>query len=148
MAPPSYQELLARYRKAHGHFVKPKQGWGSLAEELYLAYSMSMVRGWYDVGTFVNKPGDHGGHPQGKPPAWAFDIRRKGWVGRWGWGWLQARLWAQYLWDNHRALNIDYVIRGRSVISRERPFWHPLTTGDTSHDWHIHVSGYDPDWEV
>lgn len=138
-------ELRHRYLRKHKALVRPRQGWDSLAEELWLAYSMSIKRGWYDVGTYVAKPGDHGGTDAHRgPPAWAFDIRRKGWVGRWGWGWLAARRWAKFLWKNHRALNIEYVIRGRHVISRSRPYWHELSTGDTSHDWHLHISGHWP----
>lgn len=141
----SYPELLRRYKRKHGKLVEPRQGWESLAEPLYLAYSMSIKRGYYDVGTYVDKPGDHGGTSTHRgPPAWAFDIRRKGWVGRFGWHWVQARLWARYLWRNHEPLAIEYVIVGRKVISRSNPRWHPLTTGDTSHDWHIHVSGHWP----
>lgn len=141
----SYQVLLQRYRKKHGGFVQPRQGWGSLDESLWLAYSMGVKRGYYDVGTYARKPGDHSwGDRHGHPGrALAFDLRRKGWVGRFGWGWANSLLLARFYWKNHQALNINYVIRGRKIISRARPYWHPLTTGDTSHDWHLHISGVD-----
>lgn len=139
----SYAELLRQYRAKHGTFKVPKQGLASLHPNLYLAFSNVVVRGYYDVGTYANKPGDHSwGDRHGKPGvALAFDMRRKGWLGRFGWGYRNAQNTAQWLWDNHVALNIDYVIVGRKLISRAKPYWHPLTTGDTSHDWHIHVSG-------
>lgn len=140
----TYAELLGTYRSKHGKFVEPHQGYGSLNDSLWLAYSMGRKRGYYDVGTYARKPGDHSwGDRHGKPGvALAFDLRRKGWLGRFGWGYQNARKLAQFYWDNHQALNIDYVIVGRDVISRAVPHWHPLTTGDTSHDWHLHISGH------
>lgn len=141
---PTYDQLLRQYLKKHQKLVQPRQGWDSLRDTLWLAYSMGIKRGYYDVGTYARKPGDHSwGDRHGHPGmALAFDIRRKGWLGRFGWGYANARKLAQFYWDNHAALSIDYVIVGREVISRARPYWHPLTTGDTSHDWHIHVSGW------
>lgn len=140
----TYAELLARYEKKHGHFVEPRQGFDSLHESLYLAYSLGRVRGFLDLGTYVDKPGDHGGHPQGHPPAWAFDLGRSNRFFMRGWQYLTARRLAKLYWKHHLALNIEYVILGLRVISRARPTWHPLTTGDTSHLFHIHVSGHDP----
>lgn len=144
----TYQELLQRYRKKHGHFVEPRQGFDSLCQELWLAYSMGRKRGFTDLGTYVNKPGDHGGHPRGSPPAWAFDLGRKNRFFNKGWNYLVARRLAKLYVREYRALNIDYVILGMRIWSRARPYWHPLTTGDTSHQFHIHVSGYDPDHDV
>ena len=142
---PTYGQLLAAYKKKHKRFVKPKQGFESLHPNLWLAYSMVAKRGYYDVGTYANKAGDHSwGDRHGKPRmALAFDMRRKGWLGRFGWGYRNAQKVARMLWANHEALNIDYVIVGRELISRQRPYWHPLGNSDTSHDWHIHVSGVD-----
>ena len=139
----TYEELRRQYVAKHGKMVQPVQGFDSLSGTLWLAYSSCIKRGYYDVGTYARKPGDHSwGDRNGRPGmALAFDVRRKGWLGRFGWGWLNAQRTAQWLWDNHLALSIDYVIVGRKLISRERPYWHALTTGDTSHDWHIHVSG-------
>jgi len=139
----TYAKLLEQYLAKHGKLVQPRQGWDSLHSNMRLAYSMCIKRGYYDVGTYANKPGDHswGDRNGRRGMALAFDVRRKGWLGRFGWGWLNAQRTARWLWKNHEALNIDYVIVGRKVISRQKPYWHPLTTGDTSHDWHIHVSG-------
>jgi len=139
----TYAELLKQYRIKHGSFVEPVQGWASLSPKLHLAYAMVARRGFYDVGTYANKPGDHSwGDRHGQPGlALAFDMRRKGWLGRFGWGFRNAQRTGSWLWANHVALNINYVIVGRKIISRDLPYWHPLTTGDTSHDWHIHVSG-------
>ena len=143
----TYAQRLARYREKHGRLVAPKQGWESLYPSLWLAYSVSVKRGWYDVGTYAAKPGDHSwGDRHGEPgAALAFDLRRKGWVGRFGWGWMAARRHARFLWSEHEAFGIDYVIVGRKYVSRKSGGkWVPLTTGDTSHDWHIHVSGWVP----
>jgi len=139
----TYSTLLAAYKNKHKRLVEPRQGFSSLRPGLWLAYSMGRKRGYYDVGTYARKPGDHSwGDRNGFPrQALAFDLRRKGWLGRWGWGWVNARRLARFYWKHHQALNINYVIVGRKIISRSRPYWHPLTTGDTSHDWHIHVSG-------
>ena len=141
----TYQQLLAQYKAKHGKLVEPRQGFDSLNDSLWLASSLGIMRGYYDVGTYANKPGDHSwGDRNGKPGvALAFDIRRKGWLGRFGWGYRNARKLARFYWEHHEALNINYVIVGRELISRSRPYWHPLTTGDTSHDWHLHVSGSD-----
>lgn len=133
----SRTELLARYKKSHGKLVEPVQGFDSLHHSLYLAYSMGRVRGFTDLGTYVNKPGDHGIGP----PCYAFDLGRKDRFLFKGWGYLKARRLAKLYWANHQALSINYVILGQRLISRERPYWHPLTTGDTSHAFHIHVSG-------
>lgn len=143
----TYAQLLARYRERHARLVEPRQGWDSLYECLWLAYSMGRKRGFYDVGTYANKPGDHSyGDRHGKPgEALAFDLRHKSWTGRFGWGWLNARRLARFYIRHAYALNVDYVIVGRRYASRRTGFkWVPLTTGDTSHDWHIHVSGWVP----
>ena len=136
----SYAELLRRYKDKHGDLVRPNQGWGSLHPTLHLAYSMGRKRGFTDLGTYVNKPGDHGVGP----PARAFDLGRKNRFFFKGWDYLVARSLAKLYWEHHLALSLDYVILGRKIISRRNPTWHPLTTGDTSHDFHIHVSGWWP----
>lgn len=135
---PSYGELLARYRRKHGKLVEPRQGFESLDSSLWLAYSMGRRRGFTDLGTYANKPGDHGIGP----PCFAFDLGRKDRFLFKGWDYIKARRLAKLYWKHHRALNIEYVILGMRVISRERPYWHALTTGDTSHMFHIHVSGH------
>ena len=133
----TYAELLARYRAKHGKLIEPVQGFDSLHKSLHLAYSMGRVRGFTDLGTYVNKPGDHGIGP----PCYAFDLGRKNRFFFKGWNYLIARRLAKLYVAEHEALSINYVILGRRIWSRERPYWHPLTTGDTSHDFHIHVSG-------
>lgn len=141
-------DLRQRYKVKHGALVEPRQGWGSLHPKLHLPYSMGRVRGFTDLGTYVNKPNsDHAGHPPGIMPSWAFDLGRKDRFLFKGWGYLKARRLAKLYWKYHRQLDIDYVILGRRIISRSKPYWHPLGGTDTSHMFHIHVSGYDPDWE-
>ena len=132
-----YALLLRHYKRKHLALVKPNQGWASLHQDLWLAYSIGRKRGYYDVGTYANKPGDHGFYP-----AWAFDLRRKGWRGWFGWGRKNAQKLAAFYWENYLALNIEYVIVGTSLISRKKPYWHPLRTGDKSHEYHVHVSGH------
>lgn len=138
-------QLRLEYAETHGDLVKPNQGWGSLAEVLWLPYSMGIKRGYYDVGTYVDKPGDHGGtYITRRRPAWAFDLRRKGWRGWFGWGRRNALKLANLYWENHVALDIEYVIVGNQIISRDIDHWHPDNPSDSSHEWHIHVSGHWP----
>ncbi len=132
----TYFELLQRYKKKHGKLVEPRQRFDSLHDSLWLAYSIGRARGFTDLGTYANKPGDHGYRPSR-----AFDIGRNDRFLLKGWGYLKARRLAMLYVKEHSALHIDYVILGRRIWSRSRPYWHPLTTGDTSHDFHIHVSG-------
>ena len=136
----SYAELLHRYKRRHKRLVEPRQGFHSLDDSLWLAYSLGVRRGFIDLGTYVNKPGDHGVGP----PCFAFDLGRKDRFLFKGWGYIKARRLAQLYVKHHKALGINYVILGRRIWSRSRPYWHPLTTGDTSHDFHIHVSGHRP----
>lgn len=132
----TYGELLARYRLRHGKLVEPVQGFESLDPRLWLAYSMGRQRGFLDLGTYANKPGDHGHWP-----SYAFDLGRNNRFFNKGWNYLVARRLAQFYVKEHQALGINYVILGMRIWSRQRPYWHPLTTGDTSHMFHIHVSG-------
>jgi hypothetical protein len=134
----TYQELLLRYRDKHGALVKPDQGWTSLSANLWLAYSMGRKRGFTDLGTYADKPGDHGYWP-----ARAFDLGRNNRFYNKGWNYLVARNLALLYVEHHKALNIDYVILGQRIWSRKYPYWHAFTR-DTSHMWHIHVSGIDP----
>lgn len=132
----TYGELLARYKRKHKYLVEPRQGFDSLHESLHLAYSMGRKRGFTDLGTYANKPGDHGYRP-----AYAFDLGRYNRFYNKGWNYLVARRLANLYVKHHKALNINYVILGKRIWSRRYPYWHALGTGDTSHMWHIHVSG-------
>jgi hypothetical protein len=132
-------ELWARYRAKHGKLVEPTQGFHSLDSSLHLAYSIGRVRGFTDLGTYVDKPGDHGIGP----PAFAFDLGRKDRFLFKGWDYLKARRLAKLYWAEHRALDIEYVILGHKIISREKPYWHYYGP-DESHQFHIHVSGVYP----
>ena len=132
----TYAQLLAAWRKKYPRrkFEQPS----SLHSTLHLAWNMALVRSFYSVGFYADKRGDHGYYP-----ARAMDLRRKRWLSMTGFGWLVAKRFAQFLWDNHLALNIDYVIVGQKIISRRNPTWRHYD-GDTSHHWHIHVYGYWP----
>lgn len=137
----TYKQLLTNYQKKHGKLVEPNQGFRSLVPSLWLAYSMGRKRGFTDLGTYARKPGDHG-----KYPSLAFDLGRKNRFFNKGWNYLVARKLAKHYVKYHKELNINYVILGMRIWSRQRPYWHKLTTGDTSHMFHIHVSGIDVDW--
>ncbi len=136
-------ELSARYRKRHGELVEPRQGFDSLYRSLWLAYSIGRVRGFTDLGTYVAKPLDHGGYPNPPPhpPAYAFDLGRADRFLFKGWGYLKARRLAKLYWRHHDALDIEYVILGHKIISREHPTWRYFSDPDGSHSFHIHVSG-------
>mgnify|MGYP000283042506 CR=1 FL=1 len=138
----TYAELLARYLKKHKKLVEPVQGFDSLHSSLHLAYSMGRVRGFTDLGTYVDKPGDHGWDDK-RRMALAFDLGRKDRFLFKGWGYLAARRLALLYWKHHKALNINYVILGDRIISRRRPYWHYYGP-DRSHFFHIHVSGVEP----
>jgi hypothetical protein len=134
-----YPELLARYRKKHGKLVEPVQGFGSLHGSLHLAYSMGRQRGFTDLGTYVNKPGDHGWNDKDRMAA-AFDLGREDRFLFKGWNYVKARRLAKLYVREHRSLGIEYVILGRRIWSRTNG-WHSYTH-DSSHDFHIHVSGH------
>ena len=131
----TYAQLLARYKRRHKRLVEPRQGEDSLHPSLWLAYSIARRRSFTDLGTFAQKPGDHGYRP-----AYAFDLGRNNRFYNKGWNYLVARRLALFYWKHREALSINYVILGRKIISRQYPYWRPYTR-DTSHDWHIHVSG-------
>jgi hypothetical protein len=136
---PSYATLLNRYLRKHGNLVQPRQGWGSLHSSLHLAYSMARVRKFTDLGTYVNKPLDHGWRDDIRM-ARAFDLGREDkrfWQRQYG----QLMTWryVRLLVKNHVALGIDYVIYRDKIWSRNRG-WHRYGP-DRSHFWHIHVSG-------
>lgn len=132
-AKPDYATLYYRWRQKYPKrkFDRPE----SLHPSLHLAWNMALVRSFYSVGFYADKPLDHGYWPSS-----AMDLRRKGWVGTFGFGFVAANLFAKFLWANHEALGINYVIVGRKIISRAHPTWRPYEK-DHTHDWHIHVSG-------
>lgn len=120
--------------------IEPDQGWGSLDRSLWEAYSEGRRRDFIDLGTYVNKPGDHGGSPTRRgPPAFAFDLGRADRFLMKGWGYLKARKLAQWYVQNANRLRIEYVILGMRIWNREKG-WHAYG-GDRSHMFHIHVSG-------
>jgi hypothetical protein len=135
----TYAQLLARYREKHGRLVEPRQGFDSLHSSLWLAYSMGRKRGFTDLGTYVDKPGDHG-WLDGLRMARAFDIGRHNRFFNKGWNYLVARNLAKLYWEHHVPLQIDYVILGDKIISRNHPTWRYYGP-DRSHFFHIHVSG-------
>jgi hypothetical protein len=98
----SYAELFARYKRKHKRLVEPRQGFDSLDESLWLAYSMGRKRGFTDLGTYVNKPGDHGWNDRTRTAA-AFDLGREDRFLFKGWGYLKARRLAMHYWPPPRA---------------------------------------------
>ena len=138
MALPTRKELARAYTKKHGKLIEPTQGFGSLHQSLWLAYSIGRVRGYTDLGTYVNKPGDHGWDDLHRR-AMAFDLGRKDRFLNKGFGYLKAQHLFWFYVRNHAALDIEYVILGMKIWSRERGFH--LYGGDNSHMFHMHVSG-------
>jgi hypothetical protein len=139
----SHAQLLAEYLRVHKALVEPRQGWSSLASPLHLAYSMGRKRSFTDLGTYVAKPLDHGGRPGHRGnPAWAFDLGHPNFKSR-GWRFLVARRFVRKLWKNRVPLNIEYIILGDKIISRNHPYWRYYGP-DRSHFYHIHVSGHWP----
>lgn len=130
-----YAKLYARYIDKHKALVEPVQGWDSLNKGLWLAYSMGRKRGFTDLGTYANKPLDHGYWPSN-----AFDLGRRNFFFHLGFRYITARRFAKFLWENHEALHIDYIILGDKIISRRHPEWRYYGP-DKSHFFHIHVSG-------
>ena len=128
----TYKQLLERYVKKHGELHKSKL----LDKSLWLAWSIGLERNYTDLGTYVDKPGDHGIGP----PCFAFDLGRKNRFFFKGWNYLTARRLAKFYWRERDALSIEYVILGHRIISREIPHWHRFDRDD-SHMFHIHVSG-------
>jgi hypothetical protein len=145
-------QLMKRYLAKHKKLIMPRQGWESLHRSLHLAYSMGRVRGFTDLGTYVNKPGDHGWRDDIRQAA-AFDLGRKDRFYNRGWNYLTARKLALLYVEHHEALEIEYVILGMRIWSRswakakrgpkawsKDRGWHEYQ-GDTSHMFHVHVSG-------
>jgi hypothetical protein len=138
----TYAELFARYRAKHGKLVEPKQGFHSLHQELWLAYSIGRAHGFLDLGTYNPNsllPGG-GKSDHAYLPAYAFDLGRNNRFFNKGWNYLVARRMARFYVREHQALNINYVILGDHIWSREKPYWHYYGP-DRSHFFHIHVSG-------
>ena len=105
---------------------------------------MARRRSFTDLGTYVAKPLDHGGTDEHRgPPAWAYDLGRND-KGFWNKAWGKRVAWAyvRFLVKNHRSLAIEYVIYRDKIWSRKRG-WQSYGP-DTSHFWHIHVSGHWP----
>lgn len=142
MAEASYSTLLARYRKKHGKLVEPVQGFESLDESLWLAYSMGRRRGFTDLGTFVNKGGDHGWDVPNRT-ARAFDLGRTNRFFFKGFNYLVARRFCYLLAKNHKALGVRYIILGDRIWHKDYGKWQRFGNydDDKSHDFHIHVSG-------
>lgn len=134
----TYAQLFERYKRKHKRLVEPVQGFDSLHESLWLAYSMGRRRGFTDLGTYVNKPGDHGWDDADRMAA-AFDLGRKDRFLFKGWGYIKARRLVQLYVKYNKPLAIEYVILGNRIWSRTNG-WQPFTR-DTSHSFHIHVSG-------
>jgi hypothetical protein len=140
--PDSYATLLHRYLQKHKALVKPNQGWGSLHSSLHLAFSMGRKRGFTDLGTYVDKAGDHGWDDK-RDMAMAFDLGRKDRFRFKGYDYLVARRFCNLLAKHHEALGIRYIILGDRIWHRNSGQWVYFSNypNDRSHDFHIHVSG-------
>ena len=132
------EALLKGWKPEPPKLVEPNQGWDSLHRSLWEAYSEARRRGFTDLGTYANKPGDHGYRP-----SWAFDVGHESRFNFLGWGYLKARRLAKWYAKNYVRLNIRYVILGNRIWHRNTGRWGPFSNyeRDKSHDFHIHVSG-------
>ena len=138
MALKTRKQLAAEYRRVHGALVEPRQGFGSLHKSLHLAYSIGRSHGFTDLGTYVNKPGDHGWDDLHRM-AMAFDLGREDRFLNKGFAYIKAQKLFWFYVRNHQALEVEYVILGMKIWSRQRGFHR--YTGDNSHMFHLHVSG-------
>lgn len=114
--------------------VRPKDGFMSLHQNLWKAYSIARNRGYTDLGTHVVKPNsDHAYNP-----ARAFDIGRKDRFFNKGFRYVKAAILMRFYVKHAKELDIDYVILGMVIWSRSKG-WHRYR-GDRSHMFHMHVS--------
>lgn len=119
--------------------VKPKQGWGSLVEDLWRPYTQGRNVGLTDLGTYnpasklpSGRPSDHAtSRIDGKigPPACAFDL-----------GFTKATRSKASAFFTSMTLNpaVEYVIMENRIWSRDLGL-HTYTHG--GHETHVHVSG-------
>jgi len=122
-------------------YVEPRQGFSSLDESLWQAYSIGRKRGFTDLGTYANKPGSHG-----FSPACAFDLGDPLRFKFLGWGYLKARRLTKHYAANGAALGLEYILLGKKILHREDN-WKPkpFADRDGSHAFHIHADGVGPD---
>lgn len=128
--------LLAEYAESvRPKLIEPNQGFGSLRQSLWEAFSIGRRLGLSDLGTFnpastlpSGGPSDHAVYP-----AAAFDLGIDPDTG----------------WDNETARGyvvgivgrpeIEYVILGSRIWTNDGRGWHAYTGG--GHFNHVHVSG-------
>lgn len=119
--------LAKEYEDAHmPKLIEPRQGFQSLHRSLWSAYSIGISRGFTDLGTYADKPGDHGVWP-----SFAFDL---GIEPDTGWQNLKAR---KYVLEISRRPEVEYVILGDRIYFGTN--WRGYSLG--GHYNHIHVSG-------
>jgi hypothetical protein len=116
-----------------GLLLKPKQGFDSLAKELWELYTLARRLGLSDLGTYNPASTLPGGgksdHTLG-PPAFAFDA---------GLTKVGTRRRARFLFDSAISRpEVHYVIFEDKIWSTERGL-HAYTAG--GHETHVHVSG-------
>lgn len=111
--------------------LKPRQGFDSLRQDGWAAYTMGRRLGFSDLGTYnpaSTLPGggksDHAYHP-----ARAFDL------GLTTAGTRERARW--YIKQMAGRPEVEYVIFERRIWSRDHG-WHAYTAG--GHDTHVHVS--------
>jgi len=115
--------------------VEPDQGFASLHQSLWEAYSIGRRGGLSDLGTFnpdsrlpSGRPSDHSVYP-----AYAFDL---GFDPDTGWANEQARRVALALGGRPE---LEYVILGNRIWTNDGRGWHAYTSG--GHFNHVHASG-------
>lgn len=126
--------LLDEYATAHPQLVEPKQGFKSLHESLWDAYSVGRRMGLTDLGTYNPASTLPGGGPSDHSvfPARAFDL---GCNPQTGWQNATARAFFEKMVGRPE---VEYVILGDRIWSVARGL-HTYTAG--GHLNHVHVSG-------
>lgn len=114
--------------------VEPHQGFGSLHESLWEAYSIGRRMGLTDLGTYNPDSRLPGGGKSDHAflPAFAFDL---GFAPATGYEHPVARRFFRQMINRPE---VNYVIVGNKIWSRELGE-HPYTQG--GHEAHVHVSG-------
>ncbi|RDI73321.1 hypothetical protein Gocc_2921 [Gaiella occulta] len=133
--------LLAEYAAAvtpkppaRPPLIEPRQGFGSLHESLWEAYSIGRRMGLTDLGTYNPDSRLPGGGKSDHAflPAYAFDL---GFTPATGYQHPVAR---RFFREMVGRLEVNYVIVGNKIWSRELGEHHYTQGG---HEGHVHVSG-------
>lgn len=137
------RRFLENWKPVESPLIEPKQGFGSLHKSLWRLYTIGIMRGFFDLGTYNPQSKLPGGNISDhatavdcattpSSPAMAFDL---GIHPQTGWDCDGAR---EYVLANFKRPEVEYMILGDKICFREQGI-KPYTAG--GHMNHIHVSG-------